>query len=485
MRLLELEIHNIRGITDLSLRPNGKNLVIWGPNGSGKSAVVDAIDFLLTGSVSRLTGEGTGNITLNKHGPHIDHRPIDAVVRALIKLPGIADPIEIKRCMADCDELEIEESAKSYLEPIINLANQGQHVLTRREVLKYITSEPRTRSQEIQDLLNISEIEEVRKALVRVNNDFKKELEKAEHDVNTAREAINETIGEKTFLQHKILQFINYNRNILGGNQISTISSKDLKKELNSPAFLSENQGINTIQLDKEIQKLKNLALPQVQDQISQEDEELRKVITAIRSDPTLLRAISSIKLIKLGMELIQDSDECPLCETTWLPGKLREHLERRICLAQTAEQYNDRIMELSRKITGLINNATSSIQQIQKILKIACLSDENEKLQIWLNELNNFSRLLIDATENYPIDEIHPDQIKKLFMPNNMGNLLDSICSIVKEKCPVATPEQTALVNLSHLEENLKALERGYQEAMSVLRAGSSPKSGQRKDLL
>jgi recombinational DNA repair ATPase RecF len=41
MKLLELEIHNIRGIRHLLLKPDGKNLVVWGPNGSGKSAVVD------------------------------------------------------------------------------------------------------------------------------------------------------------------------------------------------------------------------------------------------------------------------------------------------------------------------------------------------------------------------------------------------------------------------------------------------------------
>ncbi len=45
MRLLELEIHNVRGICDLTLKPSGKNLVVWGQNGSGKSAVVDSIDF--------------------------------------------------------------------------------------------------------------------------------------------------------------------------------------------------------------------------------------------------------------------------------------------------------------------------------------------------------------------------------------------------------------------------------------------------------
>jgi recombinational DNA repair ATPase RecF len=68
MRILELEINNVRGIEQLLLKPEGKNLVIRGPNGSGKSAVVDAIDFLLTGRVSRLTGKGTSGITLNNDG---------------------------------------------------------------------------------------------------------------------------------------------------------------------------------------------------------------------------------------------------------------------------------------------------------------------------------------------------------------------------------------------------------------------------------
>ena len=50
MRVLELEIHEFRGIRDLVLKPARENMVVWGANGSGKSAVVDAIDFVLTGN---------------------------------------------------------------------------------------------------------------------------------------------------------------------------------------------------------------------------------------------------------------------------------------------------------------------------------------------------------------------------------------------------------------------------------------------------
>lgn len=53
MKVLELEIHNVRGIPDIVLKPSGRNFVIYGPNGSGKSAVVDAIDFALDGQGNR------------------------------------------------------------------------------------------------------------------------------------------------------------------------------------------------------------------------------------------------------------------------------------------------------------------------------------------------------------------------------------------------------------------------------------------------
>jgi predicted ATP-binding protein involved in virulence len=87
VKLIELEIQNVRGIKDLKLAPGGKNIVVWGANGSGKSAVVDAIDFLLTGRITRLTGPGTGNITLGMHGAHIDCQdPSSAYVRAVVKV---------------------------------------------------------------------------------------------------------------------------------------------------------------------------------------------------------------------------------------------------------------------------------------------------------------------------------------------------------------------------------------------------------------
>ena len=88
MRILTLEVTNIRGIKNINLSPNGQNVVVYGPNGTGKSAIVDAIDFLLTGKISRLTGEGSKVLDLKEHGCHIDSRDDlkKTVVKAKVKI---------------------------------------------------------------------------------------------------------------------------------------------------------------------------------------------------------------------------------------------------------------------------------------------------------------------------------------------------------------------------------------------------------------
>jgi len=231
MKILELEICNVRGILHLLIEPNGRNVVIWGLNGSGKSAVVDAIDFLLTGRISRLMGEGTADISLSKHGAHIDHKPEDATVRAKIKLPAVEDTIEIKRCMGNPNDIEItcDERVKKYVEFVLWIAKRGQHVLTRGEILKYITAESGSRAKRIQDLLNISDIEDIRSVLVTVRNKADVAHRASQQSVIAAKGLVIATTAEKTYAEEQILEFVNKNRAVLDGKAISVIRSKGIQ----------------------------------------------------------------------------------------------------------------------------------------------------------------------------------------------------------------------------------------------------------------
>lgn len=170
MKIHSLEIKNIRGIRHFQHDFQGKNAAILGANGTGKSSILDAIDFLLTGNISRLTGEGTSGISLKKHGPHVDMSRLneDGFVQASIKLDPHGQRLLIKRRIRDL-ELQVDpDNAKQRLEEVFRLAEQGQHMLARRQMLNFITAKPGDRASQVQALLDLEHIELTRKSLIGV-----------------------------------------------------------------------------------------------------------------------------------------------------------------------------------------------------------------------------------------------------------------------------------------------------------------------------
>src|SRR5436853_1898946 len=97
IKVESLTIKEFRGIRDLSLDFKGKNFGICGPNGTGKSGIVDALEFALTGNVSRLSGEGRGEVSLREHGPHVDKRndPESARVSVTVAIPKLKKVVTI------------------------------------------------------------------------------------------------------------------------------------------------------------------------------------------------------------------------------------------------------------------------------------------------------------------------------------------------------------------------------------------------------
>src|SRR3972149_1868543 len=96
-----ITIREFRGIRDLTLDFKGKSFGICGPNGTGKSGVVDALEFALTGNVSRLSGEGKGDISLKQHGPHVDRRndPDKARVTVKVMLSSLSKAVTVERSL--------------------------------------------------------------------------------------------------------------------------------------------------------------------------------------------------------------------------------------------------------------------------------------------------------------------------------------------------------------------------------------------------
>ena len=207
MKILELEIENIRGIKNkISLTPNGENLVIYGPNGTGKSAVVDAIEFLFTGDISRLAGRGTRGISLKSHGPHIDTKAKDAVVRAKVKFGGITEPIFLERKMSKQKELICPDIENESFHQSLDIAKKGQHVLSRSEILKYVAAEAGKRAEEIQIILNLTKVEEIRKILGTIKRDADRAVQNDKGKYKTSVASLTTTSGIEEFSEDELLK---------------------------------------------------------------------------------------------------------------------------------------------------------------------------------------------------------------------------------------------------------------------------------------
>lgn len=465
MQLLEIEIQNVRGIRDLSLEPQGRNLVIWGPNGSGKSAVVDAIDFLLTGRISRLTGKGTGGITLGRHGPHIDHDPQEAVVRAVLSLPAVDEPVTVARCMQHPNELECDARLRPLVEPVMRVAKRGQHALTRREILKYITAEPSTRAQEIQTLLDVTEIEAIRRSFVRVKNRLRKRLEAAKASVNEAKGAVSSTAQTETFSEDAILAFVNRNREVLDGDVVSSLNFKLLKEELKPPTTASAKEGVNVTLFERNLGTIRDALARENQIRLAERDAQLRASLSTVREDPDLVQALERQELLELGLQLIDETGDCPLCSTSWHPGELRKKLEKEISSAKIAQEHQSRISRFSENIEDSVNVAMASVEEIKRAAEsIGGLEDEAALFKSWISDLKELSVALSAPAQKYPLERFSTEHVQRLLAPEDIAPALEQAESSAKKVCPEVTPEQTAWDALTRLGENLKRLEKAVQ---------------------
>ncbi|MBF4482491.1 AAA family ATPase [Dehalococcoides mccartyi] len=470
MNIQELEISNIRGIKHLQLAPRGKNIVIWGLNGSGKSAVVDAVDFLLTGRISRLIGEGTGGMSLTKYGPHIDHAPEEASVWAKVTIPYFEETIEIKRCMASPTSIEITCSVehRPYVEFILWSAERGQHVLARREILKYIHAQPKTRAERILDLLKLSEIEDVRAALITVKNKAADIYRQSKIFVSTCESQVNTTIGQKKYSQQAIIEFINTNRSILGGKPMSEIDSDSMQKEVRKPTDYREGKTINPSLFAKDIKNILDAMSNESMDEIEKDDKELRKLLTEFKSDANSLKLAFQLRLAELGLKLIDEDGSCPLCDIEWESGKLALYLEEKITKGKGfSAQYTD-INRLSNAILNQINNTLASLKKVVadvSTVGIVGLDTEKAALLIWLGNMESLATSLRAVLDKYPIEKFNTDSVKRMGAPEFVEQHLSRISDAVKGKVPETTPELNAWTALVRLGENLKALENATKK--------------------
>lgn len=372
VRLLEIRIRNFRGIRRIDVRLGGKNFVILGPNGTGKSSVVDAIDFLLTGRIDRLTGQGTGSASLGKHGHHLKASATMAYVEADFECEGHKEPFCIRRRLETPETLEVPSKADipPALSQYLALANGTRlHLLTRRQILAFILAEPAKRGELVGALLRTEPIDELRKELQGAVKAAAEAASQVLAIAGTQSKALLRTVDPAAPDTATLLDRVNANRAVLGGARCESLTQAAV---LDGIAELAK-AAADPLQTQRVRDALLTLR------QWTQKGEgpwlkragELESRFEAYRSNEAQLSTVRSMRLVAAGQVLVT-TDQCPLCLTRWDQAELRAQLSSRLKEGELAVAEAGRLDDCRKTLLAELSEPLTALRILAPALEEA-----------------------------------------------------------------------------------------------------------------
>ena len=467
IKIETLHIEMFRGIRDLDLEFGKANFGIRGPNGTGKSGVVDAIEFCLTGDITRLSGEGSGDISVAKHGPHVDvvDDPKKAIVTIKGHLPSLGKDVTITRSIAKHKNPNIEPSEPEIIAALEALSGHPEFALSRREIVKYIITAPGQRARDVQTLLRLDEIGKVRSALTTTANKSRDTASRAATESERAAVSFKQSLNLADSSKEARLAAINERRQTIGLVELTELAqdSKFLEdvdvEEVQDDGSSIEDVPEGKIET-KSAKVVKNVAIADVEaikkaTNATTEDQRagLLSDLESLRQSPATFDVMRQQKLVEMGLELLID-DSCPLCDKEWEKEALEDYLQSKLEEAEVGQTLK---AELSGKLLPLIEEVTSKAADLNRIeeLATALALDADDALTNLSDKLATQKTTLEEALSNLEAVDLAIEFLKQpwLEMPEAYNLRVEAVESSLKE-LPEASKEDTARDELSVAQE-------------------------------
>lgn len=424
IQIQKLHIKEFRGIRDLELSMDSSSLVVVGPNGSGKSGVVDAIDFALTGNVARLSGAGTGGVSVAKHAPHVHQRDNPAAARVTLTFthPASGQVGTLTRSVKSAGQFALQPKTPELVAAVEWAARHPELILSRREVIKYVNTEPGKRAQEVQALLKLDRIDETRRLLNTARNKTSTAARVADDAVKSAENAVERGLDITDLLPSEVTVAVNKKREVLG---LELLSAINLETDLSAGTKTEDSQStFNRASAIRDIEAVTSYVTEHKDLDTAVSD--LVTALTELAADPAVLDALKHRQLVEAGLPLVV-STACPLCDLEWPDvTSLRQHLNAKLTRSAAAAKLQQRIQTAAGKVAGQLRGVRSLIQGAQPHAVTMGQSALQASLLDWSNDLAAFEAKLAtidsirDESErltNDPLDTPSPitDGLKAL----------------------------------------------------------------------
>jgi hypothetical protein len=366
IRIKAIHIQEFRGIRELDLDLGAENFGICGPNGTGKSGVVDAIEFCLTGTITRLSGHGQGYLSVKGHAPHVDKRgePDKSFVSILASIPSLKKDVKISRSVKYPGVVGIVPTDPAVEAVISELQLHPEFALSRRDIAKYIVTPPAERYTDVQNLLRLEHIGNLRKAFVSYANRCLRDEEEAERARNIAESDLKDAMGLRDLDRKQVLTIANAQRGILELSPLSELTPQTSFKE-----------GVHSSGADKKkpaiikavaVADLKALFGAIAAGESSSGRTHRESALAALRNLHEDARALSIARahgFITTGLDLVTE-DACPLCDEPWDTDDLRAHLRSKLLHAAEIGELLERVGKSLTAIIGDLHERAAAVRK-------------------------------------------------------------------------------------------------------------------------
>lgn len=377
-----IKIEEFRGIRNLTLEFNGKNYAVCGPNGTGKSGVVDALEFALTGNISRLSGEGMGNVSVKEHASHVDSKnnPEKALVSITFKIPTLGNKqVTLTRTVKNASTPSVNPSSPEILEILSQFDGHPEFVLSRREIIRYVISKPGDRSAEVQALLRLDKIGDLRSSLLTISNTYNKEAKDLKRVQDQASESFAQGLEITDLVKVKILEAVNARRSILGLTSLADLTATTaINDGLETSVKSTVVPKVNKVSATADLKTWREASQKMTAESMQSECLELKEQLTALSSNPIVTESVTREKFLRSAIDFITE-EACPVCDTKWdrftLQGIIRSKLERFEEITKMRTDLECRI-ELIITLVDSLDNATTSVEKLAKVLAIEQVPD-------------------------------------------------------------------------------------------------------------
>ena len=334
IRIERISIHEFRGIRDFTVDIKGNNFAACGPNGTGKSGIVDGIEFALTGNVSRLAGSGTGGLSVKLHGPHVDSRnkPDQAWVSLDVTIPSLKNKkATIRRTVKAAGTPTITPNDPDVLAAFESVASHPEFVLSRRELIRYVLSEAAKRSQQVQALLRLDDIEKLRAVLNKISNASTKELEPLARLETEAVNSLLAALGIPQLSKTLMLTAANDARAAIGLAPLIDIdATTSLKDGLATTPAASTATRVSKVESTKDLATARAGLAELVAQPFQATCAASAAEAAVLAADSTVVDGVTRAELLKAAVDVF-DEKVCPVCDTAFEPDEFRAHIEAKL----------------------------------------------------------------------------------------------------------------------------------------------------------